>query len=339
MTRDRVDEEVKAALAAADDTTATPTERAEMLMEIAMGLQQRPKSPDHIASAIKLYERAGSLCPDDERLLSARISARKGTALLAMPNGGVDTLSVARASFEAAIPHFVDIGRPEELAEAEMNLGLALQNLASQNRARITDAISAYQRALRTFDKAQFPKEFAILQNNLATAFLSIPFTDSRAKMREALAVQAFEEGLKIVNLIDHPAEYAMLQNNLGNALQYASSSHVVENNLRALDAYDEALKVRARQTMPLEYANTIANKANCLWNLPDDPARPEEGNRANLTAAREYYRECREIFIRAGETEKARIVAEACEQIDRELLSAPAAKSAGLSKQSHHLN
>ena len=54
-----------------------------------------------------------------------------------------------------------------------------------------------------------------------------MPFTDERGKMREALAVQAFEEGLKVVNLIDHPSEYAMLQNNLGNALQYASSSHV----------------------------------------------------------------------------------------------------------------
>ena len=108
--------------------------------------------------------------------------------------------------------------------------------------------------------------------------------------MREALAVQAFEEGLKVVSLIDHPTEYAMLQNNLGNALQYASSSHTLENNLRALDAYDEALKVRTREASPLEYANTIANKANCLWNLPDDPESPEAGNRANLTLARAAY-------------------------------------------------
>ncbi|WP_227651756.1 hypothetical protein, partial [Klebsiella pneumoniae] len=82
-----------------------------------------------------------------------------------------------------------------------------------------------------------------------ATAFLSMPMTDERGKMREALAVQAFEEGLKVVNLIDYPTEYAMLQNNLGNALQYVSSSHTLENNLRALDAYDEALKVRTRET------------------------------------------------------------------------------------------
>ncbi|MDX8437137.1 hypothetical protein RFN25_27295 [Mesorhizobium abyssinicae] len=332
MRQSRVDEEVRAALAAADDPSASPQDRAEMLMEIAMGLQQRPESPDQIEAAIDLYERAGAICPSDEYLLSTRIAARRATALLALPKGGADALERARTELEKATRHFADLDRPEELAEAEMNLGLTIHNLAGLNRARITDAISAYQRALRTFDRVRFPKEFAILQNNLATAFLSMPFTDSRAKMREALAVQAFEEGLKIVNLIDHPTEYAMLKNNLGNALQYASSSHVVENNLRALEAYDEALKVRTRAAMPLEYANTIANKANCLWNLPDDPADPGNGNRANLTAAREYYRECREIFMGSGEADKARIVAEACEQIDRELLSAPAAKSDGLS-------
>jgi hypothetical protein len=149
-----------------------------------------------------------------------------------------------------------------------------------------------------------------------------MPFTDERSKMREALAVQAFEEGLKVVDLIDHPSEYAMLQNNLGNALQYASSSHVIENNLRALEAYDEALKVRTRETTPLEYANTIANKANCLWNLPDAPAAPEHGNRANLTKVRGLYTEAREIFMRHGDVDKARIVGEAVTQIEREILA-----------------
>jgi hypothetical protein len=103
-----------------------------------------------------------------------------------------------------------------------------------------------------------------------------------------------------VVNLIDHPSEYAMLQNNLGNALQYASSSHAPENILRALEAYDEALKVRRRDSTPLEYANTIANKANCLWNLPDDPEHPERGNRANLVGAKACYVEARETEILA---------------------------------------
>ena len=326
MVSDRVTEALRAALAAAEDEGALPVERAEMLMEMAMGLQQRPKAADQLHSAVELYDKALAICPEDERLLRARITARKGTALQAIPEQGTQSLEQARAAYQEAIPTLIDFGRPEELAEAEMNHGLVLQNLAGAGRARITDAISAYQRALRTFDRNRYPKEYAILQNNLATAFLSMPFTDERGKMREALAVQAFEEGLKVVNLIDHPSEYAMLQNNLGNALQYASSSHALENNLRALDAYDEALKVRTRDTTPLEHANTVANKANCLWNLPDDPDRPGSGNRANLTNARALYATAQEIFMEHGELHKARIVAEALTQVDREILALPAA-------------
>jgi len=318
----RVEEEVRAALAVAEDAAASPIERTEMLMEIAMGLQQRPKTPDQLHAAVELYDKALAICPQDQGLLRARVTARKATALQTIPEQGTELLETARAAYEEAIPVLTRTGTAEELAEAEMNLGLVVQSLAGAGRARITDAISAYQRALRTFDRNRHPGEFAILQNNLATAFLSMPFIDERSKMREALAVQAFEEGLKVVNLIDHPSEYAMLQNNLGNALQYASSSHVIENNLRALDAYDEALKVRTRETTPLEYANTIANKSNCLLNLPDDSAQPERGNRANLLQARAYYAEAREIFVAHGEVDKARIVSEAVTQIERELLT-----------------
>ncbi len=321
MPADRVAEELRAALVAAESEDATPAERAEMLMEIAMGFQRRPKSPDQLHAAVALYDKALSICPVDDKLLWARIAARKGTALQAIPQD-LSFLDRALAAYEEAKPVLAECGLPEEIAEIEMNIGVVVQNLAGAGRARITDAIAAYQRALRTFDRTRFPQEFAILQNNLATAFLSIPFTDERSKMREALAVQAFEEGLKVINLIDHPAEYAMLQNNLGNALQYASSSHVVENNLRALMAYDEALKVRTRETTPLEFANTIANRANCLWNLPDEPEHPDRGNRANLAQARTCYAEAREIFMTHGEADKARIVAEAVTQIEREMLA-----------------
>jgi tetratricopeptide (TPR) repeat protein len=318
MMDSRLEAELNAALTAADDATAAPAERAEMLMEIAIGLQQRPKTPAHLAGAVELYDRALSICPASERLLRARLTARRGTALQAIPEDGTASLEAARLAYEEAVPALVALGRPEEIAEAEMNLGLVLQYLAGAGRARIADAIAAYQRALRTFDRARFPAEFAILQNNLATAFLSMPLVDERAKMREALAVQAFEEGLKVVTMIDHPAEYAMLQNNLGNALQYVSSSHVIENNLRAIDAYDEALKVRTRETAPLEYANTIANKANCLMNLPDDPTDPTAGNRANLARAKRHLEEAGAIFARLGEHAKARIVAEPLAELDR---------------------
>ncbi len=317
-------QQAETALRMVEQAQATPAEKAEMLMEIAMGLQQKPKSPEELADAVALYERALSLAPESDALLRARIQARMGTALQAMPDTDTESLHRAQEAFEAALPILEDSGSAEEQAEAWMNLGLTIQSLAGVHQAKITDAIKAYQRALRVFDAKRHPAEYAILHNNLATAFLSIPMTDARAKMREALAVQSFEAALDVVNIVDHPAEYAMLQNNLGNALQYASSAHAVENNLRALEAYDEALRVRNPTDTPLEYANTIANKANALWNLPDDPEHPEHGNRANLHRAAALYREACDIFTRFGEISKVEQIADALEELRRELDGLP---------------
>ena len=137
MSSDRAVDEVRAALAAAEDDSALPSERAEMLMEMAMGLQQRPKSREQLQQSVELYDRALAICPEDERLLRARITARKGTALQATPEQGTALLERARAAFEEAIPTLIDFGRPEELAEAEMNLGVVVQNLSGAGRARI----------------------------------------------------------------------------------------------------------------------------------------------------------------------------------------------------------
>jgi len=322
--------QVEAALKAAESDEATPEERAEMLMEIASGLQVRPKTPDELQQAIGLYRRALDLCPPGAPLLRARITARLGTALQAMPDGGDAALHQARSWYESAYPVLKESGKPEELAELDMNLGLVQQALCASGAARLHDAIQCYHRALRTFTRESFPQEFSILHNNLAVAYLSIPLADERGKMREALAVQSFEEVLKVVNLVDHPSEYAMIQNNLGNALQYAASGHSMENNLRALDAYDEALKVRNPRDTPFDYANTLANKANVLRNLPDDPDRPGHGRGASLGAARKLYREAQRIFAALGQTDHSAVVVEALTEIERQMDEIPALRSNG---------
>ncbi len=320
MTQSLALSQFEAALEAAESAAATPAERAEMLMEIAMGMQLRPKTAEPLEHAITLYRRALDICPADSPLLRARITTRLGTALQALPAGGDESLQQARSCYETALATLKTSGRPEEVAELNMNLGLVQQSLAPSGSARLHDAIQCYHRALRVFTREAYPQEFAILHNNLAIAYLSIPLADERAKMREALAVQSFEEVLKVVNLVDHPSEYAMIQNNLGNALQYASSGHPLENNLRALDAYDEALKVRNPRDTPFEYANTISNKANVLRNLPDDPERPGLGRRASLRKAQELYLEAQRLFAALSESGHTGVVDEALSDIEHEL-------------------
>lgn len=310
------------ALAAVDATGASgegpsSIEKVEMLVEMALGLQHKPKSGAQLQNAVKLYDRALELCPPGEKLLEARLHARKASALRAIPGPGVESLRLARAELERAIPVFHECGASgEEVADAEMSLGVVVHALAGAGAAKLTDAIAAYQRATRVFDRRRYPREFAILQNNLATAYLSIPMLDERAKLREALAVQAFSDALEVVSLVDEPVEFAMLQNNLGNALQYAASGHPLQNNLRALQAYDAALKVRNPRDTPIEYANTIANKANCLRNLPDDPEHPEAGNRARLREAAALYAQAARLFHRHQELEKAELVERAASEV-----------------------
>lgn len=313
------------ALAVVDDDGVPLIDRVEMLMQIAMGLQQKPKEPKQLFDAVQLYDRALVLCPEEEWLMRARLRAKKATALYMLPVESFEFLLQAQDELEAVLPLFEksvreelpDSASREELAELEMNFGLILQSLAGYQKAKITDSIFWYQKALRVFDRVNHPAEYAILHNNLATAYLSIPLTDEKAKMREALAVQSFEAALEVVTIEDMPSEYAMLQNNLGNALQYASSSHAVENNLRALKAYDEALKVRDARLSPLAYANTIANKANCLRNLPDDPENPEAGNTNRVEESLSLYKEARKIFAEYGEAGKVEIVSEVIAELE----------------------
>jgi tetratricopeptide (TPR) repeat protein len=320
VTASLAESEFNAALQAVESATASAREKAEMLMEIAMGMQLRPASAEPLVKAIELYRRALALCPGDAQVLGARITTRLGTALQALPDGGNEALMDARACYESAQPTLKKEGTPEELAELDMNLGLVQQSLAPSGGAGLHESIQSYHRALRTFTRADHPQEFAILHNNLAIAYLSIPLADEQARMREALAVQSFEEVLKVINLVDHPSEYAMIQNNLGNALQYASSGHPLENNLRALDAYDEALKVRNARDTPLEYANTISNQANVLRNLPDDPDDPGRGRGAILRKAERLYAEARRLFALHGAAEKAGFVAQMLRDVEREL-------------------
>lgn len=311
------DADVRSALAAAEDPSSPPEVRAEMLMEIAAGLQRRPRTLQQLHDAVALYRRAQDVLPRNFDLLRARIVAREGTAHQALPDGGVESLKTARDCYERARDALARSGTPEEVAELDMNLGLVEQSLAGAHQARIQDAIGHYHRALKVFTRSAWPREFAILHNNLAIAYLSIPATDERARMREALAVQSFEQVLQVITLVDHPSEYAMTQNNLGNALQYAPSSHPVANLLRAIEAYDEALKVRNPRDTPGEYANTASNKANALLNLPDDPAHPELGNPGNRAKARALYREALVLFQRTGAADSAQAVAQALAEFD----------------------
>ncbi|YAI81515.1 MAG: hypothetical protein ACQJCO_06800 [cyanobacterium endosymbiont of Rhopalodia sterrenbergii] len=316
MTITLSDANVKAALAAIESDRSTLDEKIEMLIEMATGLQKSPKSSQQLEDAIFLYQRGLELCPPDYPLLRARCLAGMGTALRTIPAEGESLLLEAKTAYETALPILEKYASSEEVAEVHMNIGVVLQGLVPFQKAAMQDAIKTYQKAATVFTGENYPQEFSILQNNIAIAYLSMPIALNGEEIRQAIAVQSFEAALKWVTLVDHPSEYAMLNNNLANALQSLPSAHPIENNLKALAAYDEALKVRTSQDTPIEWANTISNKANVLFNLPDDVEHPEKGNSNNLMEAKTYYEKAQEVFSRYGQWEQVEVVKKALQDI-----------------------
>lgn len=310
---------IEAALHRVQSTSTDTLQQAEALVEVAMDLQRQPKEPQDLIDAVFLYDNAARLAADNP-LAHARAVAGKGSALRRMPGSGVADLEAAMAAFEEALPVLRQQGDPEEVAEVEMNYGLVVQALAGAGRAQLPVAIQAYHRALRTFTAGEYPREFAILHNNLATAYLSTTMMPGKEGVREALAVQSFKEALRCLSLEQDPVEYAMLQNNLGNALQATRSKHPFEHLTEAVVAYDEALKVRTAYDTPVEYANTISNKANALMNLPDDVAHPEQGNPENLSMAAGLLEQARDIFAAHHHPDRAQVVSELAASLRRDL-------------------
>lgn len=314
---------VEAAVARVEAMDVDALRKAEAFVDLAIDLQKQPRDPQQLIDALHLYALAEQASAGDE-LARARAIAGRGSALRRMPGGGLEALEGARAAFAEALELLRERGGAEEVAEIELSLGLVLQALAGAGRAAINDAIQAYQRALRTFTSARFPREFAIIHNNLATAYLGMRLDPQRDKLREALAVQSFREALKVVTLEEDPVEYAMLQNNLGNALQAMRGSDSLDNLARAIEAYDEALKVRTAHDMPVEHANTLVNRANALMNLPDGflAGTPADGpNRVNLRAAVEQLTSARSMFHAHGYGDRAHMVAQLLGELERDLL------------------
>ncbi len=321
MTPSITDAAVTAAIAAIASESVKTEEKIQMLIEMAQGFQKKPKSAKDLRNAVSLYYRAYEMSGEDYPLLKARSQVGMAGALQAIPDVDSDLLLQAKVGYEEALPILQQLASPEEVAEAQMNLGLVLQSLVPFHLARITDSIQAYQEALQIFTWERYPQEYAILHNNIAIAHISMSMTGEQQDLQQALAIQTFESALQHINLIDCPREYAMLQNNLGNTLQCLATDSV-DYLLRAIAAYDEALKVRNLQNTPLEYANTIANKANALFKLPDNVEKPEIGNEQNLRQTRTYYQQAWTIFTKYKQVEQAEIVAQALQEVDQKIMN-----------------
>ncbi|MGC9514823.1 hypothetical protein [Methanocrinis sp.] len=273
----------------------TNLRRAVGAFEEAIRLFKAEKHPVEHAQAknglgmslVRLSER------DGERSLEAREGERR---LQKEQN-----LRRAIGAFEEALKLYSAEARAQERAQTENNLGdsyLLLSQIEEKDEEAAKDlkkAIGAYEEALAFRTPEGHPEDYAETENSLGRARMALARLEE-GEMREAhleKAVSSFKATLEVRTSKAHPEERAETLTLLGQALVLESEPEVSGSEIQwadrkglemAIEAYEEALTVRTRDTHPQEYAETKNLLGRALVILSGPASGPEDA--ANLKRA-----------------------------------------------------
>ncbi|BAG01452.1 CHAT domain-containing protein [Microcystis aeruginosa] len=152
-------------------------------------------------------------------------------------------------------------------------------------------AITGYHTLLEVYTREAFPKQWAMTQNNLGTAY-NYRIRGERADNLE-LAIAAYNLSLEVYTREAFPYEWAKIQNNLGFAYGNRIRGERADNLELAIAACNQSLEVYTRDGFPYEWANTQNNLGNAyLYRI--------RGERAdNLELAIAAYNQSLEIYTR----------------------------------------
>jgi tetratricopeptide (TPR) repeat protein len=141
----------------------------------------------------------------------------------------------------------------------------------------LEQGIAAYALALTHIDPQTQAQSYAMLQNNLGSAYGDLArYQNPAAALQQA--VQAYAESLRYRNPEDDPARYAATQNNLGTAYwNLAQHEQPIARLKQAIAAYLEALSYYSPEREPLHYAMIQNNLGTAYWNLAQQISPPQK--------------------------------------------------------------
>lgn len=235
---------------------------AAVLLARASGHLEGQATALAIADLEKAVECARNISPVFAAQLLGQLAALRGNT------AGHDAEHVM-ANYRDALELAADTPLDGLRAELWVNLGTCYQEHSGGRRDLLTQAIQAYQQAVRCgLSGTHFPELYALAQNNLGLAYLTMPMVEASDTLRKAVAVQSFREALKVYQADTHRLEWVSAKLNLANALQHLPSSHPEENLAQSVEIYEELLQARNRAEDPVGYARLLANQANALAHL-----------------------------------------------------------------------
>ncbi|WP_406657390.1 tetratricopeptide repeat protein [Methanolobus sp. ZRKC2] len=132
-------------------------------------------------------------------------------------------------------------------------------------------SIETFGEALKVYTFHEFPKQYALIQNDLGNAYGSLAEVEDK-KNNFKKAIKAYEEALRVYSFDKFPIQYAMIRNNMGTA--YGGLAEIMvdkKNNLeKAIEAFEEALRVYTFDKFPIQCAMTQNNMGTIYSDLAE---------------------------------------------------------------------
>lgn len=161
-----------------------------------------------------------------------------------------------------ALDSLTDVDQPamaEYLGVVIINFSNLIQQFQLGDRAKnIEIAITGYEIVANFFTREVFPKLWALIQNNLGSAYL---YRISGKKVDNLeQAINYCMQALLVRKRHTSPEEWASTKNNLGNAYNNRVIGNRSDNLEQAINCYSQALQVYTRDKFPEQWAITQNN-------------------------------------------------------------------------------
>jgi tetratricopeptide (TPR) repeat protein len=179
-------------------------------------------------------------------------------------------------AFKSALEVRTKADLPQDWAQTEMNLGIALMaegNLVAGSKAMdfFDQAVQAYQNALQIYNKADLPLGWAWTEQDLGVALVEEGDRAGGDKAMDLIdqGVQAFKHALEIETKTDLPQDWARTESNLGYALRDEAERATGDKAIALLDQAVQAvrgsLEVFTKADLPQDWARAQMNLGSAL--------------------------------------------------------------------------
>jgi len=141
----------------------------------------------------------------------------------------------------------------EVYARTKNTVGIAYSDLAQVEdyKGNLKRAIRAYKEALKVYTLELYPGQYAMVQNNLANAYMKAGTTVKNLTNK----IKAHREALKGYAVMGDTLMYAYSRRKLGDSYFKLAKFQDEQDNLKkAIRSYEEALKVYTLEKHPSDY-------------------------------------------------------------------------------------